>query len=126
MANQTSISPPLGFPLFGWTEDRIKQYVNDKPLKVGDQMIIYNGQAGTHHYILALVENPALGRQKRVQLSKAGCAGGSTFYRGGKNCFAPTGQTRMLPPIPELMKHISVESDVWLNAAPYASGRALS
>jgi len=27
MANQIRIPPPLGFPLFGWTEESIKQYV---------------------------------------------------------------------------------------------------
>jgi len=115
MANQIRIPPPPGFPLFGWTEESIKQYVIDKPLEVGDPMIIYNGQAGMHHYVLARVENPAVGRQRRVRLSKAGNLGGTTFYRGGKNCFAPTARTRMLPPVPELMEHLSHESDVLLS-----------
>jgi hypothetical protein len=120
MTTEAKITPPPGFPLFGWTEEKTKTFIADKPLQAGDPMIIYNGQAGMHHYQLAKVENPALGKQKRVLLSKAGAYGGSTFYRSGKNCFAPTGQTRMLPPIPELMSHLSESTDVWLNAAPYA------
>lgn len=121
MTQQTKISPPSGFPMFGWTEEKTKLFIADKPLQAGDSMIIYNGQAGMHHYILAKVENPALGMQKRVLLSKSGAYGGTTFYRSGKNCFAPTGQTRMLPPVPELMSHLSESTDVWLNTAPYAS-----
>ena len=107
--------------MFGWTEYTIKQFIADKPLQAGDPMIIYNGQAGMHHYMLAKVENPELGNQKRVLLSKSRAYGGTTFYRSGKNCFAPTGQTRMLPPVPELMAHLSESNDVWLNAAPYAN-----
>lgn len=121
MTQQARIAPPSGFPLFGWTEETTKQFIAEKPLQAGDPMIIYNGQAGMHHYVLATVENPALGKQKRVLLSRSGAYGGTTFYRSGKNCFAPTGQTRMLPPVPELMSHLSEGTDVWLNAAPYAS-----
>lgn len=121
MTQQTRIPPPRGFPLFDWTEDTIKQFIVNKPLQTGDPMIIYNGQAGMHLYMLAKVENPALGKQKRVLLSKSGTSGSTTFYRSGKNCFAPTGQTRMLPPIPELMAKLSESTDVLLTAAPYAS-----
>jgi hypothetical protein len=108
----------LGTP-FGWTEENIKQYVLDKGLQIGDLMIIYNGQAGMHHYTLARVENPALGKQKRVLLSKAATHGGATFYRSGKNCFSPRGQSRMLSPVPALIEYLSELTDVWLDAAPY-------
>ena len=100
--------------MFDWTEDSTKQYIADRPLQVGDQMIIYNGQAGMHHYMLAKVENPALGKQKRVLLTKAGAYGGTTFYKSGKNCFAPTGQTRLLPPVAVLMEYLADDTDVWL------------
>jgi hypothetical protein len=122
MSKQRSIGPPVGFPLFGWTHESTKKYVEDKPLAVGDQMIIYNGQSGMHHYVLAFVENPSLGSQKRVLLSRSGAYGGTTFYRSGKNCFAPTGQTRMLPPVDALMDHFAGGAEVWLEGAPYMSG----
>ena len=121
MTNEVRISPPSGFPHFGWTEEATKNFIVDKPLQASDLLIIYNGQAGMHHYQLAKVENPALGKQRRVLLSKAGAYGGTTFYRSGKNCFAPSSQTRMLPPVPELMSHLSESTDVWLSAAPYSS-----
>lgn len=118
MNQKTNVSAPSGFPMFGWTEETTKKFIDAKPLQAGDPMIIYNGQAGLHHYVLARVENPALGKQKRVLLSKSGAYGGATFYRSGKNCFSPTSQTRMLPPVPELMEHLSDSTDVWLNVAP--------
>ena len=121
MTNEVRIAPPSGFPYFGWTEEATKKFIADKPLQTGDLLIIYNGQAGMHHYQLAKVENPAVGNQRRVLLSKSGAYGGTTFYRSGKNCFAPTGQTRMLPPVPALMSYLSESTDVWLNAAPYSS-----
>ena len=120
MSQQLQIPPPTGFPLFGWTEETIKQFILDGPLQAGNPMIIYNGQAGMHHYILAKVENPEHGKQRRVLLSKSGAYGGTTFYRSGKNCSAPAGQTRMLPPVPELMTHLSETTDVLLMTAPYA------
>ncbi len=119
MSQQRRIAPPSGFPHFGWTEDSTKQYIIDKPLAIGDPMIIYNGQAGMHNYVLAQVQNPSLGKQRRVLLSKAGAYGGALFYRSGKNCFAPTGKTRMLPPVHALMIHLAEDVDVWLEASSY-------
>ena len=74
MAKQIRIPPPPGFPLFGWSEESIKQYINEKPLEVGDHVIIYNGQGGMHHYMLARVENPALG-DKRESCCQGGKLG---------------------------------------------------
>ena len=117
--NHKQIPPPIGFPFFGWNEDGIKNYIIDTPLAAGDLMIVYNGQGGVHQYFLAKVINPALGKQSRVVLSKNGNYGGTSFYRSGKNCFAPTGQTKMLPPIPELMAHLSEDTDVILSSIIY-------
>ena len=117
--NHKQIPPPIGFPFFGWNEDGIKTYIIDTPLAAGDLMIVYNGQGGVHQYFLAKVINPALGKQRRVVLSKNGNYGGTSFYRSGKNCFAPTGQTKMLPPIPELMAHLSEDTDVILSSIIY-------
>lgn len=117
--NQKQIPPPIGFPFFGWCEEKTKRFIADTPLNAGDLMIIYNGQGGMHQYLLAKVINPALGKQKRVLLSKNGTYGGTTFYRSGKNCFAPASKTKMLPPIPELMGHLSEDTDVILSSIIY-------
>jgi hypothetical protein len=71
MPKEIVIEAPEGYPLFGWTDEGIRSYIESKPLAVGDVMIIYNGQAGFHQYSLAVVENPDSGKQRRVILSKA-------------------------------------------------------
>lgn len=100
-------------PYFGWDEVTTKEYIESRPLAAGDTMLIYNGQANMHHYDAATVVDPALGKQKRVLLSKSSATGGTTFYRSGKNCFSPKGQSRMLPPVPEIMQAIGDKHDIW-------------
>lgn len=120
MAIEKRIIAPAGFPYFGWTHDSVKEYITTNPLSVGDSMIIYNGQGGLHSYSLALVMSPASGPQRRVILSKAGTYGGTSFHRSGKNCYSPKSQTRLLPPIPELMQHLGPDCDILLNTLPYS------
>lgn len=113
---KVTIPAPENFPLFGWDERSIKEYCDRKPLQSGDWMIIYNGQAGFHEYSLAVVEDSSSGPQRRVILSKAAAWGGASFYRTGKNCFSPKGKSKMIPPIPALMKNLTLECDVLLDA----------
>lgn len=115
-----TITAPIGYPFFGWDEEAVKKYIESKPLSAGDQMIIYNGQAGFHSYSLAIVVNPASGRQRRVILSRCGNYGGTSFYRSGKNCYCPKGQTKMIPPVPQLMEHLILNCDVILDLLPYS------
>lgn len=93
-------------PYFGWTEDKTKSYIDDRPLAVGDQMLIVNQQGGLEEYVLANVVNPSSGRQRRVILDASAAWGGSSFYRSGKNCFSPTGKSRMIPPVKEVVDKI--------------------
>lgn len=109
------IPSPSDLPFFGWDEASIKAYCDEKPLQKGDLMIIYNGQGGLHEYVPVIVENASSGKQRRVILSKAAAWGGASFYRTGKNCFSPKGQSKMLPPIPELMQHLSLHCDVMVD-----------
>lgn len=113
---KVTIPAPENFPLFGWDERSIKEYCDRKPLQSGDWMIIYNGQAGFHEYSLAVVEDSSSGPQRRVILSKAAAWGGASFYRTGKNCFSPKGKSKLIPPIPALMKNLTLECDVLLDA----------
>lgn len=85
MEKQKRIKAPDGYPMFGWTDNSTRDYIQNKPLVVGDLMIIYNGQGGLHEYSLASVENPSSGKQRRVIVSKAAAFGGTSFYRTGKN-----------------------------------------
>lgn len=119
MPREISIEAPEGYPLFGWTDEGVRSYIENKPLAVGDVMIIYNGQAGFHEYGLAVVNNPASGKQRRVILSKSAAFGGSSFYRTGRNCFSPKGQSRMIPPISQPAGLLSLDCDVRLKLPPY-------
>ncbi|NEZ03073.1 hypothetical protein G4Y73_02785 [Wenzhouxiangella sp. XN201] len=114
MTKELEIDAKGDHPYFGWTEEAIKQYIIDKPLAQGDLMMIYNGYGGRHHYQLARVQNTCVGAQKRVVLTKSAWFGGPVFYRTGKNCYAPTGQSRMLPPVSELMQYLKDDVDLWL------------
>lgn len=98
-------------PMLGWTDASTKQYILDKPLQKGDLMLIVNTQAGFLDYVLAQVMEPALGRQKRVNLSHGASFGGNTFFRSGKNCWAPKGQSRMIPPDNRVLTHINSVGD---------------
>ena len=120
MARENRIKAPPGYPLFGWSRESMKQHLIDSPLDVGDPMIIYNAHGGFHRYSLATVVNPSFGPQKRVVLSKAGDSGGTSFHRSGINAFMPKGRTIMLPPVPALMEHLSLDCDVMLDLAPYS------
>ena len=90
-------------PYFGWTSESIKLYIEDKPLKKGDLMLVVYTQAMMIEYVLAEVLSPDSGRQHRVTLNKGAMYGGTSFYRTGKNCWSPTGHSKMIPPVPEVM-----------------------
>lgn len=122
MTREIKIKPPHGYPLFGWSRETIKQHFVQHPPHTGHPMIIYNAHAGMHRYSLAVIDCASSGRQKRVILSKAGDSGGCSFYRTGINTFMPKGKTFMLPPVPELMVHLTLDCDVILDLPPYGTG----
>lgn len=123
MPRQVTVPAPDGFPHFGWTEEKVKAYVIEKPLAVGDHMTVVNTHGGITTYLFARVEAVNVGKQRRVVLSRAGFSGGTAFHRSGKNCFMPTGQSRMLPPLAELPE-LSADQDVVLDALYGIPGRS--
>lgn len=105
------IAPPSGDLLLGWTDPAVKDYIESKPLAAGDMMVVVSQYGGLRSYVLVRVENPALGAQKRVLVSQHQGLGGSTFYRTGKNCFQPKGQTRLIPPTECLAPYLKEVGD---------------
>lgn len=99
------IPPPDGFPLFGWNVSSTARYFADHPPCKGDLLLIYNGQAGLHEYVLSTVVEANQGRQKRIVMQHSAAWGGKSFYRTGLNCWSPRGQSRLLPPVPVMMKY---------------------
>lgn len=86
-------------PLFGFKGERLIRYIQEKPLNVGDEMMICNRQTISNEYQLVTIEAVNHGRQRRVIVSAAPAWGGRSFYRNGKNCFSPKGQSRLIPVI---------------------------
>ncbi|MFA6008791.1 MAG: hypothetical protein WC799_02325 [Desulfobacteraceae bacterium] len=84
-------------PLFGYEGDSLKKFIEEKPITVGDKMLIYGSQGMMHSYSLVVVEAVDSGRQKRIVVSKPAPWGGQSFYRSGINCYAPRSQSRLIP-----------------------------
>lgn len=103
----------------GFTGDSVRQYIEDKPLQKGDLMVIASSFGGMWQYQLATVEEAASGKQKRVILSHAPAYGGKSFYRTGKNCFSPKGQSMMIPPTHLVLQYIQTSGDIAVCKALY-------
>lgn len=81
-----------------WTFDTVKEYFEKKPPYDGQELLIHDTSFNTNTYALVIVKLASSGKQKRIIIE--GYTNGYTgqsFYRSGKNCFAPKGQARLLP-----------------------------
>lgn len=83
-----------------WTFETVKKYFADNPPQVGDPLILANLQFHQSEYQRVYVEKPEHTKQRRIIVDQPGTVGGLTFYRSGQSCFAPKGQTRLLPDHP--------------------------
>lgn len=98
--NEVTLEQLKSDPILGLEGDILKSYLDENPISIGDGMMIYGSHGMMHHYIKVVVEAVNSGRQKRIVVSKSGFSGGKSFYRTGKNCYAPTGQSKLIPLIP--------------------------
>ena len=81
-----------------WTFDSVKEYFVDNPPYEGQELLIHDTSGNMNTYALVKVVNPESGKQKRIVVENySNGYSGKSFYRTGKNCFAPTGQVRLLP-----------------------------
>ncbi|ELR8730170.1 hypothetical protein V4F56_004413 [Vibrio vulnificus] len=99
-------------PILGFEGDTLKSYLEQNAVSVGDEMMIYGSHGMMHHYTKVVVEAVNSGRQKRIVVSKSGYSGGKSFYRTGKNCFAPTGQSKLIPLIPYIEGQMGQREEV--------------
>ena len=82
--------------------------------KIGDRAVIKQTQYGVLRLKLTEIENinPKNGRLYLKEGSSDW--GGSAFYRKtGKSCFAPTGQTYLVVPTPEVLEWIETNPNPW-------------
>jgi len=93
-------------PHFGYVDDAMKEYLEQNPPQPGDRLLVYGSQGSMHSYDLVTVVAGSSGKQRRVVVDKAAGWGGTSWYRSGKNCWAPKGQSRLIPLIPWIMDHL--------------------
>lgn len=92
-----------GDPSNGQTQEQISEYYRNA--NEGDAAIIRETYGNSLRFILAKVtgSNPRLGR---VYLDKHTAYGGLAYYtKSGRNCRAPKGQTSLVLPTEEVLKH---------------------
>ncbi|MFM5215927.1 hypothetical protein ACEUAM_01460 [Aeromonas hydrophila] len=81
-----------------WTFDSVKEFFETNPPYKGQELIVYDTSWNENTYAIVTVVEPSHGRQKRIVVeSYSNGYSGQSFYRSGKNCFAPKGQVRLLP-----------------------------
>ncbi|HDT5890042.1 hypothetical protein [Aeromonas dhakensis] len=81
-----------------WTFDSVKEYFEDNPPYEGQELLIFDTSWNTNTYAIVTVKVASSGRQKRIIVeSYSNGYSGQSFYRSGKNCWAPTGQVKLLP-----------------------------
>lgn len=81
-----------------WTFDSVKEYFEENPPYEGQELLIHDTSGNTNTYAIVTVKVASSGRQKRIIIdSYSNGYSGQSFYRSGKNCWAPTGQVKLLP-----------------------------
>ncbi|MFL0953460.1 hypothetical protein [Vibrio parahaemolyticus] len=81
-----------------WTFESVKEYFEDNPPYEGQELLIHDTSWNTNTYAIVTVKVASSGRQKRIIVeSYSNGYSGQSFYRSGKNCWAPTGQVKLLP-----------------------------
>lgn len=110
--NEVTIDQLKSDPILGFEGDTLKYYLEQNSVSEGDAMMIYGSHGMMHHYTKVVVEAINSGRQKRIVVSKSGYSGGRSFYRTGKNCFAPTGQSKLIPLIPFIESQMGQREEI--------------
>lgn len=81
-----------------WTFDSVKDYFEANPPYEGQELLIHDTSWNTNIYAIVTVTVPSSGHQKRIIVESYNNGySGQSFYRSGKNCWAPTGQVKLLP-----------------------------
>lgn len=100
--------------LLNFTDELVKEHFDQHPPYEGQILILSMQQHNTNRYRLVKVVNPASGRQKRIIIDRGDSFGGASYYRSGKSCFAPKGQTRLLPFSEAVAERLSFDRDTVL------------
>jgi len=84
----------------GLPEKSMKKYFYDNPPQIGQEVIIRTGKMSNMIYSITTIINPSRSIQKRIVVNHNYTSNrylGNSFYRSGKNCYAPNSKVRLLP-----------------------------
>jgi len=97
--------------------EAVKAHFEQNPPTEGQTLILTMFQHHTNSYRLVRVIKADHGRQKRIIIDKGDAWGGASYYRSGKSCFHPKGQTILLPYVEAVAARLSHERDTTLTDA---------
>jgi hypothetical protein len=103
--------------LLNYNYESVKDHFEANPPAEDDVLILSMQQHHMNRYRLVKVVNPASGRQRRIVISHSDPFAGASYYRSGKSCFAPKGQTRLLPLVPAVAELLSFDKDTVIEDA---------
>jgi hypothetical protein len=94
-----------GDPSADQTRVQIADYYREA--KEGDPAVIRETYAGRLWFIVTTVtnSNPKSGRVYLKDTPQSGYANNGFYMKSGKSCFAPTGQSSIVMPTPEVLEH---------------------
>ena len=106
----------------GWNFEKTKLFYKSNKPKIGDTAIIVSTQASCVRYEKAEINRVTA---TRIYFEKSFGWGGSSFYYSGKNCWAPKGQTRLIPPVPKFMEYMNSANKYELTFSPFLNDELL-
>ena len=98
-----TVTSAAELPCGGQTTAQVKQWISRARPSVGDTAVVRVGYGGVYDYHLAILVAVDHTRQRRLVVESSGCFGRS-FYRDGRNCLHPKGQTHLIEPTPTVVK----------------------
>ena len=90
-------------PCHDQTTDQVQIWVLKADLKAGDQVAVREGYGGTYRYYLVKLVAVNHTKQRRLVVDQSFNYAGKSYYRNGKNCKHPTGQTMLVEPTSEVV-----------------------
>ena len=98
-------APGVPDPAAGQTPRQVEEYL--RSVKVGGVVAIRNTQYEQLEYQLTKVTGVSPRGQRLYTEHSAGWGGSAWYRRFGKNCRAPTGQSRLVIPTPEVEQFVA-------------------
>ena len=98
-------APGVPDPAAGQTPRQVEEYL--RSVKVGGVVAIRNTQDQQLEYQLTMVTGVSPRGQRLYTEHSTGWGGSAWYRRSGKNCRAPTGQSRLVIPTPEVKQFVA-------------------